>query len=164
MKTKQKHVMRGGLQPAQCRVAAPDISPGLLRPGRSLESIRVALGTLGFQPSLTRRISKPNTFPALKGRAKFMRRYAASCGIGTGVNVETPRAGFGPPVSPSLLSPKALAIDSVVLDLVVDDPFRGTEQPSGLSAVAARGLERVLNEVLLVGCHGFPEGDLRHGT
>jgi len=39
--------------------------------------MRVALATLGFQPSLPRRIWRPNTFPALKGWATFMRRYAA---------------------------------------------------------------------------------------
>src|SRR5688500_18080578 len=53
-------------------------------------------------------------------------------------------AGFGS---------EAPGIDGVALRRVVEDAFGGVEQPRGFRAVAACGLERVLDEVALEGRH-----------
>ena len=48
-------------------------------------------------------------------------------------------------------SAEASPVDAVLADLVVDDARGGVEQARRLGAVAARHLERVLDEILLVG-------------
>ena len=45
----------------------------------------------------------------------------------------------------------ALAVDAVFLDLVADDPIGRLEQGGRFHAVATRRLDRVLDEVLLIG-------------
>ena len=48
------------------------------------------------------------------------------------------------------LSPKAIAVDAVLLDLVTEYSFGGIEQLRGALAVAAGGLESVLNEIAFI--------------
>src|SRR6266516_7675420 len=54
----------------------------------------------------------------------------------------------------ALLRLESPRVNSVVPDLVVDDALGGVEQPRRLRAVAPRRLQRILNQVLLVGAYG----------
>src|SRR6185295_11361309 len=55
-------------------------------------------------------------------------------------------------------------VDAEVADLVVENALRGVEQPRGLGAVAARRLERVLDEVALEPLDGVPQRHARDGV
>src|SRR5687767_4179456 len=59
-------------------------------------------------------------------------------------NVGGARAGLGA---------EAGAVDAVLAHLVADDPLGGVEQPRRSSPAAARNLERVEDQVLLVALH-----------
>src|SRR2546423_1243771 len=56
---------------------------------------------------------------------------------------------------------EAVAVNPVLLDLVAEDALGRVEQLGGFSAVAARGLECVLDDVALVGCDRLRERQAR---
>ena len=58
-------------------------------------------------------------------------------------------------LNPHFSSAETAAVDIVFLDLVIEDSFGGTEQPSGFGPVAAGSLQRVLNQVLFIGGNCF---------
>src|SRR5207253_11096703 len=62
------------------------------------------------------------------------------------------------------LSPKAIAVDAVLLDLVTEYSFGGIEQLRGALAVAAGGLESVLNEIAFISADRSIERKARDGA
>src|SRR3989442_15467398 len=62
------------------------------------------------------------------------------------------------------LRSKAIAVDAVLLHFVSEDSFGGIEQLRGALAVAAGGLESVLNEVAFIGADRSVERKARDGS
>src|SRR5262249_40882792 len=80
----------------------------------------------------------------------------SACPIAATSSARTAEAALG------RLRPEALGVDAVLPDFVVDDPLGAVEEPRRLRAVASRGLQRVLNQILFVGGDGVAERDARH--
>src|SRR5262249_55647729 len=59
---------------------------------------------------------------------------------------------------------ESLGVDAVVPDLVVEDPLRRIEEPCGTCAIAPGRLQRILEQVFLVGGDGVEERDARHSA
>ena len=84
---------------------------------------RLLIARGGFKPSLARRL-----------RTGALRQSGRSGANSSGA----PRGKCA-----RRWSPEAARVDPVLADLVVEDPLGGAEQPRGLGAVPARGLQRV---------------------
>ena len=56
-----------------------------------------------------------------------------------------------------LLTPEALAVDSVLPNLVIDDAFSRSEQSGSFRAIASRGFQRIQDNILFKGGDRFRE-------
>ena len=63
---------------------------------------------------------------------------------------------FGAPYM-IVLSAKTIDVDFVFLHFVIEDSFGRAEQPRGFCAISAGGLERILDEILLISRNSFVE-------